>query len=188
MGALPVRPVELDGWDNTTFRLGDTMAVHWPTVRYTPSKSTRNNAGCRCSHRNSRSRSGPLGRGQPTSTLRRPWSVYRLDRRRAAARRPHRRPGRARRRPRWVPRSPLRVRRRPARRPALTPSSVAARSPCGTTTSRPTCTRCATRWTSWPHRRCGRRRSPPSTRCHQSGCTATSRAPTCSSAMAGWRR
>ena len=33
---LPVRPVALDGWDNTTFRLGDT-----------------NNAGSRCSHPNS---------------------------------------------------------------------------------------------------------------------------------------
>jgi aminoglycoside phosphotransferase (APT) family kinase protein len=28
---LPVRPVELDGWDNRTYRLGDRMAVRLPT-------------------------------------------------------------------------------------------------------------------------------------------------------------
>ena len=28
---LPVRRVELDGWDNTTFRLGDEMSVRLPS-------------------------------------------------------------------------------------------------------------------------------------------------------------
>src|ERR1700735_2332794 len=28
---LPVRPVELDGWDNTTFRLGEEMSVRLPS-------------------------------------------------------------------------------------------------------------------------------------------------------------
>jgi hypothetical protein len=29
---LPVRPVELDGWDNRTFRLGDETSVHLPSA------------------------------------------------------------------------------------------------------------------------------------------------------------
>ena len=29
---LPVRPVELDGWDNTTFRLGDSLSVRLPSA------------------------------------------------------------------------------------------------------------------------------------------------------------
>lgn len=29
---LPVTPVELDGWDNRTYRLGTTMTVHLPTA------------------------------------------------------------------------------------------------------------------------------------------------------------
>ena len=28
---LPVRPVELDGWDNATFRLGEEMSVRLPS-------------------------------------------------------------------------------------------------------------------------------------------------------------
>jgi aminoglycoside phosphotransferase (APT) family kinase protein len=31
---LPVRPVEVDGWDNATFRLGDTMSVRLPSARH----------------------------------------------------------------------------------------------------------------------------------------------------------
>ncbi len=29
---LPVRPVDFGGWDNRTFRLGDTMTVRLPTA------------------------------------------------------------------------------------------------------------------------------------------------------------
>ena len=28
---LPVTPVELDGWDNTTFRLGEELSVRLPS-------------------------------------------------------------------------------------------------------------------------------------------------------------
>ncbi|MEV6206945.1 aminoglycoside phosphotransferase family protein [Kitasatospora sp. NPDC051914] len=31
-GGLPVRPVEVDGWDNRTYRLGDAMTVRLPTA------------------------------------------------------------------------------------------------------------------------------------------------------------
>ena len=75
---LPVRPVELDGWDNTTFRLGDTMAVRVPSAeeyalqvdkeqRWLPVLAPQLPLPIPV----------PLGRGQPSSTLRRPWSVYR---------------------------------------------------------------------------------------------------------------
>jgi aminoglycoside phosphotransferase (APT) family kinase protein len=30
--ALPVRPVDADGWDNATFRLGTTMSVRLPSA------------------------------------------------------------------------------------------------------------------------------------------------------------
>jgi aminoglycoside phosphotransferase (APT) family kinase protein len=34
---LPIRPVELAGWDNTTFRLGEDMSVRLPSaVAYAP--------------------------------------------------------------------------------------------------------------------------------------------------------
>jgi hypothetical protein len=29
---LPVAPIELDGWDNTTFRLGDELSVRLPSA------------------------------------------------------------------------------------------------------------------------------------------------------------
>lgn len=46
---LPVAPVELDGWDNTTFRLGEDMSVRLPTAARTPCRSTRSTDGCRSS-------------------------------------------------------------------------------------------------------------------------------------------
>ncbi len=38
---LAVTPVELDGWDNTTFRLGDDLSVRhsWTLLRTRPSRS-----------------------------------------------------------------------------------------------------------------------------------------------------
>jgi aminoglycoside phosphotransferase (APT) family kinase protein len=40
---LPVRPVEVDGWDNRTYRLGDEMTVRLPTnVGYVPAVAKEN--------------------------------------------------------------------------------------------------------------------------------------------------
>jgi aminoglycoside phosphotransferase (APT) family kinase protein len=42
-GDLPVVPVEVDGWDNRTYRLGDDMAVRLPTAqRYVPAVAKEN--------------------------------------------------------------------------------------------------------------------------------------------------
>src|SRR6266699_522251 len=49
---LPVRPVELNGWDNITFRLGDNMSVPLPSPE-------------------------PLAQGAPGCGYPWPWSVYR---------------------------------------------------------------------------------------------------------------
>ena len=75
---LPVRPVALDGWDNTTFRLGDTMSVRVPSAdayalqvdkeqRWLPVLAPQLPLAIPF----------PLGRGQPSAALSRPWSVYR---------------------------------------------------------------------------------------------------------------
>ena len=75
---LPVRPVALDGWDNTTFRLGDTMSVRVPSAdeyalqvdkeqRWLPVLAPQLPLPIPV----------PLGRGQPSAALPRPWSVYR---------------------------------------------------------------------------------------------------------------
>jgi aminoglycoside phosphotransferase (APT) family kinase protein len=40
---LPVNPVEVDGWDNRTYRLGDDMTVRLPTAAgYVPAVAKEN--------------------------------------------------------------------------------------------------------------------------------------------------
>jgi aminoglycoside phosphotransferase (APT) family kinase protein len=75
---LCVQPVALDGWDNTAFRLGDTMSVRVPSAddyalqvdkeqRWLPVLAPQLPLAIPM----------PLGRGRPSSKLPRPWSVYR---------------------------------------------------------------------------------------------------------------
>lgn len=75
---LPVARVELDGWDNTTFRLGTTMSVRLPSAdwyvaqidkehRWLP--VLRNDLPLRIPE--------PLGKGAPALGFPRPWSIYR---------------------------------------------------------------------------------------------------------------
>jgi len=75
---LPVTPVELDGWDNTTFRLGDDMSVRLPTAdSYAPQVDKE--------HRWLPILAGhlplpipePLAKGVPGCGYPRQWSVYR---------------------------------------------------------------------------------------------------------------
>lgn len=84
---LPVRPVELDGWDNTTFRLGEDMSVRLPSGRQYALQVDKE-------HRWLPVLAGllplpiprPLAKGAPGSGYPWPWSVYRwLDGRPAAA-------------------------------------------------------------------------------------------------------
>jgi aminoglycoside phosphotransferase (APT) family kinase protein len=75
---LPVRPVDLDGWDNTTFRLGDAMSVRVPSAdeyalqvdkeqRWLPVLAPQLPLPIPV----------PVGRGRPSAAFPRPWSVYR---------------------------------------------------------------------------------------------------------------
>lgn len=74
---LPVTPVEVDGWDNTTFRLGQSMSVRLPSAdayvaqvdkehRWLPVLAPQLPVPIPV----------PLGRGEPTPWFPRPWSVY----------------------------------------------------------------------------------------------------------------
>ena len=74
---LPVAAVDLDGWDNTTFRLGSTMLVRLPSAdgyvaqvdkeqRWLPVLAPQLPLPIPV----------PLGRGEPSEVFPRPWSVY----------------------------------------------------------------------------------------------------------------
>jgi aminoglycoside phosphotransferase (APT) family kinase protein len=75
---LPVRPVEADGVDNTTFRLGPTMSVRLPSADVYVEQVDKE-------HRWLPVLAGqlplpipePLARGVPGNGFPRPWSVYR---------------------------------------------------------------------------------------------------------------
>lgn len=75
---LPVSPVELDGWDNTTFRLGTTMSARLPSAdayvaqidkehRWLPLLRTHLPLPI----------PEPLVKGVPALGFPRPWSIYR---------------------------------------------------------------------------------------------------------------
>src|SRR5436309_13380314 len=75
---LPIAPVALDGWDNTTFRLGDDMSVRLPSSdqhalqvdkeqRWLPVLAASLPLPI----------PEPLGEGVPTPAFPRPWSIYR---------------------------------------------------------------------------------------------------------------
>jgi aminoglycoside phosphotransferase (APT) family kinase protein len=75
---LPVTPVELDGWDNTTFPLGPALSVRLPSAdayaaqvdkeqRWLPVLAPRLPVPIPT----------PAGRGEPGPLFPRPWSVYR---------------------------------------------------------------------------------------------------------------
>lgn len=74
---LPIRPVEKDGWDNLTVRLGETMSVRLPSAdmyasqvdkeqRWLPFLRPQLPVAIPI----------PLGRGEPGAGFPRPWSVY----------------------------------------------------------------------------------------------------------------
>jgi aminoglycoside phosphotransferase (APT) family kinase protein len=74
---LEIRPVDLDGWDNTTFRLGDDMSVRLPSAdlyvaqidkehRWLPMLAPRLPYPIPV----------PLARGEPGCGFPRPWSIY----------------------------------------------------------------------------------------------------------------
>jgi len=74
---LEIRPVELDGWDNTTFRLGDEMTVRLPShQRYVPQVAKEHRWLPVLAAHLPVPIPTPLAVGDPGCGFPRPWSVY----------------------------------------------------------------------------------------------------------------
>jgi aminoglycoside phosphotransferase (APT) family kinase protein len=75
---LPVSPVELDGWDNTTFRLGDDLSVRLPSAdSYVPQVEKEQRWLPILAPHLPLPIPKPLARGEPGQGFSWPWSVYR---------------------------------------------------------------------------------------------------------------
>jgi aminoglycoside phosphotransferase (APT) family kinase protein len=78
LARLPVAPVELDGWDNTTFRIGAELAVRLPSAdAYTPQVEKEHRWLPRLAPQLPLSIPEPVAMGAPARSFPRPWSVYR---------------------------------------------------------------------------------------------------------------
>ncbi len=75
---LPIRPVDLDGWDNTTFRLGEDMSVRLPSAeRYAAQVEKEHRWLPKLAPLLPLPIPTPLAKGAPTDDYPFPWSVYR---------------------------------------------------------------------------------------------------------------
>src|SRR5467141_1464414 len=75
---LAVTPVELDGWDNTTFRLGDDLSVRLPSGEgYVRQVEKEHRWLPVLAPRLPLPIPQPVARGVPGCGFPRPWSVYR---------------------------------------------------------------------------------------------------------------
>jgi aminoglycoside phosphotransferase (APT) family kinase protein len=75
---LPLTRVELDGWDNTTFRLGKEMSVRLPSGdAYTAQVDKEHQWLPVLAGQLPLPIPRPLARGTPTHEFPRPWSIYR---------------------------------------------------------------------------------------------------------------
>jgi aminoglycoside phosphotransferase (APT) family kinase protein len=75
--ALPVRPVDSDGWDNATFRLGETMSVRLPSAQmYVDAVEKEHRWLPVLAGRLPLPVPVPLAKGIPGGCFPRPWSVY----------------------------------------------------------------------------------------------------------------
>lgn len=75
---LPIRPVEFDGWDNTTFRLGDDMSVRLPShAAYAAQVEKEQEWLPVLAPSLPLPIPTPLAKGEPTDGFPLPWSVYR---------------------------------------------------------------------------------------------------------------
>jgi aminoglycoside phosphotransferase (APT) family kinase protein len=75
---LPVTAVALDGWDNTTFRLGSTLSVRLPSHdSYVPQIDKEQQWLPRLAPHLPLPIPEPVAKGQPSQEFTRPWSIYR---------------------------------------------------------------------------------------------------------------
>jgi aminoglycoside phosphotransferase (APT) family kinase protein len=75
---LPVAPVELDGWDNTTFRLGDELSVRLPSADWYVAQVDKEQRWLPAlAPFLPLSIPVPVAQGLPSDAFPRPWSVYR---------------------------------------------------------------------------------------------------------------
>ena len=83
---LPVRPVDVDGWDNATFRLGERMAVRLPSSQaYVEAVEKEHRWLPILAPQLPLPIPEPLAMGKPGCGFPRPWSVYRWIEGRTAA-------------------------------------------------------------------------------------------------------
>jgi aminoglycoside phosphotransferase (APT) family kinase protein len=74
---LAVRPVDVDGWDNATFRLGETMSVRLPSAEHYVEAVEKEHRWLPLLAPQLPLRIPvPLGLGRPGCGFPRPWSVY----------------------------------------------------------------------------------------------------------------
>jgi aminoglycoside phosphotransferase (APT) family kinase protein len=74
---LEIRPVELDGWDNTTFRLGDAMSVRLPShERYVPQIAKEYRWLPVLADHLPLPIPTPMAKGVPACGFPRAWSIY----------------------------------------------------------------------------------------------------------------
>ena len=75
---LPIRPVAADGWDNTTFRLGEELLVRLPSHKiYAPQVDKEHRWLPVLAPQLALSIPEPVALGAPDGDFPRPWSVYR---------------------------------------------------------------------------------------------------------------
>lgn len=75
---LAIRPVQLDGWDNTTFRLGDELSVRLPShERYVPQIAKEHRWLPVLAEHLPLPIPSPVARGEAGCGFPRPWSIYR---------------------------------------------------------------------------------------------------------------
>ena len=75
---LPIRPVELNGWDNRTFRLGSHLSVRLPTGDWYAHQVDKEQRWLpRLAPQLPLPIPAPVARGEPDAGYPHPWSVYR---------------------------------------------------------------------------------------------------------------
>ena len=92
---LPISPVEHDGWDNRTFRLGDELSVRLPSGEWYAKQVAKEQRWLpELAPQLPLPIPAPVAKGEPDDGFPYPWSVYRWLEGEIAVARPHRRPGR----------------------------------------------------------------------------------------------